>query len=55
MRSILIEYDKNYGFNKRAGYSMAIDGSYVSEFEKYLIVAIFKGFKRWLKWDKEYR
>lgn len=44
MKSILIEFDKDYGYNKRSGWSMAINGSYVSEFEKYIIVAIFKGF-----------
>jgi hypothetical protein len=52
MNGILIEYDKDYGCLKRTGWSMAIDGSYVSELEKYLIVSIIKGIITWIRWIK---
>lgn len=40
-----IEYDTLYGIDKRAGWSISIDRSYVVQFEKFLLVALCKAIK----------
>jgi hypothetical protein len=43
--SFRLHYDKNYGIYKRKGWSIAIDGHFYVEFERFLIVALVKAFK----------
>lgn len=40
-----IDFDTNYGINKRKGWSISYNGSYKSQLEKYLVVAIYKAIK----------
>lgn len=46
MNNIRIHWDKDYGFFHRKGWSIAIDGCFIVELEKFLIVAIVKTIKR---------
>ena len=39
---VKIQYDQDYGIDHRKGWSIAIDGSYYVQFEKRLLVALFK-------------
>ena len=56
MKSLKIEWDKDYGCQNRSGWSVVINGSFCAELEKYLFVAILKAtYCYWFKWDKEYR
>ena len=49
MMNLKIEYDKDYGIDKRTGWSIAINGWYVVQFHKYLVVALIKAFyEYWL-------
>ena len=41
----IIEYDEDYGIDKRRGWSVALDGHYVVMFEKWFIMAIWKAVK----------
>ncbi len=48
-----IQYDKDYGVDKRKGWSVYIDLSFCAEFEKYLITALCKAFyEYWFVWDQ---
>lgn len=56
MKKLLIEFDRKYGYDKRIGWSIAIDGSFYAKFERYLIIAVLKTFySYWFIWDKEAR
>ena len=44
MRSFKLEWDRNYGIDERSGWSIVIDGAVLSDIEKYLVVALMKGF-----------
>lgn len=35
-----IHFDRDYGIDRRTGWSIAIDGSFVVQFEKHLLVAL---------------
>ena len=37
-----IDYDYEYGIDKRTGWSVFVDGSYIIQFERFLIVAVIK-------------
>jgi len=50
MRSFKVEYDTEYGCDKRTGWSVCINGSYVSELERFFLVAMFKGLFRYYSW-----
>ena len=51
-----LQFDKDYGINKRTGWSICINGSFMSQLEKYLVVAIWKAFYCYMfVIDKEYR
>ncbi|MBN9393077.1 MAG: hypothetical protein J0I20_33905 [Chloroflexi bacterium] len=41
-----LDYDTNYGMNKRTGWSFTWNGSYFTELEKSLIKAVWVGFKK---------
>ena len=45
MENLRIEFDRNYGCNNRTGWSISIDGSFVVELERFLMVAIYKAIK----------
>ena len=56
MNNLLIKFDREYGCDKRTGWSIAIDNSFCAELERYLIIAVLKTFYRyWFIWDKEAR
>lgn len=51
-----VDFDRDYGVDKRTGWSVCINGSYVSELEKYLFTALRKAFYvYYFVWEKEYR
>jgi hypothetical protein len=50
MDSLRIHWDKDYGINKRTGWSVSVNGHFVVEFKKFLIVAIFKSIKNHFKY-----
>lgn len=49
--SFSIEWDKNYGYNKRTGWSIIENGSTVVELEKFFIICVIK----WLLYRKKYK
>jgi len=56
MKRFNIEWDKEYGQDKRTGWSVCIDGSFVAKLERYFLVALIKSL--WVYfyiWEKEYR
>ena len=40
-----IDFDRNYGCDKRTGWGIAWHGHYLSQIEKHLIVTIIKAIK----------
>ncbi len=56
IKNLKIEFDRNYGIDKRTGWSIVINGSFMAELEKYLFIAVIKTFYRYFCIiDKEYR
>lgn len=45
INKLSIHYDTEYGIDKRTGWSIAWDGCFIVEFEKHLIIAIYKAIK----------
>ncbi len=43
MLNCALEHDRDYGADRRTGWSVVIAGSYAAELERYLIVALWKG------------
>jgi hypothetical protein len=52
VKSISIEYDKDYGIDKRTGWSLCINGNVVNQFESSLIKCLIKGIKTYRDWKK---
>jgi hypothetical protein len=52
MNSFKLEYDKDYGIDKRTGWSVCTNGSYVAVLEGWLIVAIIKSIYWWIKMER---
>jgi hypothetical protein len=50
--SFSLHYDCDYGMLHRKGWSVVIDGSYVVQFERRLIVALWKAFRAWRTFEK---
>ncbi len=44
-----LEYDKNYGYFNRTGWSVVINGIFYVELEKYLFIALIKAMKCYLQ------
>lgn len=44
MKSLRVDYDTSYGIDDKSGWSVAIDGHYLVQFERFLFVAISKAF-----------
>ena len=51
MESFALQWDKDYGVHHRKGWSVCIDGCFVSELEPWLFVALWKGFWTWRSWE----
>jgi hypothetical protein len=49
-KSFAIEWDTDYGIDRRSGWSIIHDGIVVVELEPWLVVAIVKAFVRWRRW-----
>ena len=55
-KNFLLEYDTDYGIDKKTGWSVCINGSYTAMFEKYWIIALIKSFYiYWFVWEKDFR
>jgi len=39
---LTVDFDRNYGCDKRTGWSIAWNGHYLVQLEKYLFVALYK-------------
>ena len=52
MNQIRVHWDKNYGYSNRTGWSIAIDGSFVAELEKFLIIAVLKSIRNYFSYSK---
>lgn len=52
-RKIRVDYDTEYGIEQRTGWSVAINGSYIVQFERFLIFAIAKAIWRHRKQEWE--
>ena len=48
-----IEYDIDFGVDKRCGWSIAINGSYVVSLNKWLIIALIKALWAYQWWEKD--
>lgn len=55
MKKLRIHWDKDYGIDNKTGWSICIDGSFVSELEDFLIIAVIKAIRNYMLWDKKYR
>jgi hypothetical protein len=42
---LTIDFDRNYGYDKRTGWSIAWYGHYLIQLEKHLLVAIYKAIR----------
>ncbi len=45
IKNLIIDYDKDYGIDNKTGWSIAIDGHYITQFDKFLIIAIIKAIR----------
>ncbi len=41
-KSLKIEYDNNYGINRRSGWTVVVDGITCVQLERWLLVALFR-------------
>lgn len=46
LKNFNIDFDRNYGCANKTGWSIAVDGHYYISFEKHLIIALIKTFKK---------
>jgi hypothetical protein len=51
MKCFRLEYDSDYGVYRRAGWTIVWDGQIVAELEPWLIVAVFKAWRRVRAWS----
>lgn len=42
---VSLEYDRDYGIGRRSGWSVAVAGSYRVQFERWLVVALWKAWR----------
>ena len=42
VEQIRLHYDRDYGIDRRGGWSLSINGSFVVQFERFLLVALAK-------------
>ena len=47
MKNFRLEFDRDYGIDKRTGWSIVVNGCFVVQLEPWLIVAIWKGCRNW--------
>jgi hypothetical protein len=45
-KSLTIEFDRDYGIDKRTGWSIKVDGRVVVELERFLLMALIKAVRR---------
>lgn len=45
-QGLSLDYDRDYGCAHREGWSVALNGSYVVQFERWLLVALWKAWRR---------
>ena len=50
---IRIEKDIDFGIDKKSGWSVAIDGSYLVQFDKWIIIALVKALWAYQWWGKD--
>lgn len=50
--SLCIEHDRNYGIDRRNGYSIAIDGHYVVELNPSLCQTLITAVRWWIAYRK---
>lgn len=43
LRQFALQFDRDYGLEKRTGWSVVVNGSFCFTFEKHLIIAVLKG------------
>jgi len=56
MESLKIQFDRNYGINKRTGWSICVNGCFYTQLERFLVVALIKAVRmHWFIIDKQYR
>jgi hypothetical protein len=46
-KSLRLHFDRDYGSDKRSGWSIAINGSFYCELERHLFIAIFKAIRKY--------
>jgi hypothetical protein len=52
MNQFRLHWDRDYGCDKKTGWSISIDGSFVANLERFLIVAIVKAIIKYLRQNK---
>ena len=56
IKNFSIDFNRDYGIDKKTGWSININGSFYAQLERFLIVALIKAFYvYWFVIDKEYR
>ena len=50
MSSFAIEWDKDYGIDKRTGWTVKLDGAVLVQLERFLLVALWKSWRRKRLW-----
>lgn len=53
VKQFKLTWDADYGPMRRRGWSVAIDGAYVVQFERFLVVALWKAWRSVLVRDRE--
>jgi len=46
MKSLRLEWDREYGIDKRRGWTITYDGCVLVQLERFLMVAIWKAWRR---------
>ena len=49
MRQFKLEWDREYGINKRTGWSIVVDGSVIVQLERFSIIAVVKALYKEMK------
>lgn len=51
LKNVSVEYDTDYGVDKRSGWSICVNGSFTAELEPSLIRAIWQTVRRVRQWE----
>ena len=51
LKSFALQYDRDYGIDRRSGWSVVVDGSVAVQFARNRLVALVRAWLSWRRWE----